>query len=338
MPQVSGFRLFVFLEFVLLCMPSTFRAEPLQAAGQILADRTSQAGILWSATDVQHVYGFPDVSPHKKGSLMLTSDDLTFTGKSGSAAISRASITAVSSGNERVELFGITGRIMRMAIPDNGGLAVAAFAHHRIDMLTVEFRDARGGDHSAVFFLGMNQAAEALRSFALDGKPARTIVAPSCKNGLTEPGSMLIMAPDWSGAQVPVVYQGLVYEHLVERFRKAKSVARVYRDGERLPAGLCPQYTVHLSVTGFKLGSSVKRAMLGPMGMFVGTTQMVFDVKLSDRTGGVSIERQVKATIRDESESTNVADKIAKSFEKRFEKAVKASEKTAHTPSDAEKL
>jgi len=96
-----------------------------------------------------------------------------------------------------------------------------------------------------------------------------------------------------------------------------------------MPEGVCPRYTVHLSITGFKEGSSVKRAMLGPVGMFVGTTQMVFDADLVDRTGLVNVQEAVKTTIRGESESTNVADHVAKSLVKKYETSVQKAEKNA---------
>jgi hypothetical protein len=318
-------------------MAPLLKADPLQAIEPTSIIHASQAGGQWSAPQAEHIYGLPEVKPHKKGILTLGAEGLTFTGKFGTTSIPRNSITAVSAGNQRVELWGVTGRLMRMAIPDNGGLAIAAFAHHRIDMLTVEFSDGRGGTHSAVFFLGAHLAEQAIQRFALEPRAPQASTDLECRKAATEPGGMLVAAPDWDGAQVPAVYQGLLYEHLVERFRKAKSLTRVYRDGENIPEGLCPQYTVHLTVTGFKEGSAIKRAMLGPAGMFVGTTQMVFNMELSDRTGSVSIKEQVKATVRGESESTNVADKVAKTLEKKYEKAVKASEKKAQATSDATK-
>ncbi|RRA49611.1 hypothetical protein [Acidipila sp. EB88] len=224
-----------------------------------------------------------------------------------------------------------------MAIPDGGGLAVAAVAHHRIDILTVEFNDSRGGAHSAVFFLGAGKADGALESFALAPKLTRIPIASDCGAGLTEPGSMLVLVPDWDGAKVPAVYQGLVYEHVMERFKKAQSVTRVYREGETMPAGLCPQYTVHLRVTAFQEGNSVKRAELGPIGMFVGTTQIAFNAQLTDRTGQLAINEAVKSTLRGEGESTDVADHVAKSLEKKYEKALKAADKKAPGTSEAAK-
>jgi hypothetical protein len=334
---MSGSRFFVLLYSVLLCVPSTIKAASLQALEPAPIIRVSPADGQWTATQVEHIYGLSEIKRHQKGTLTLSAEGLTFTGKSGSIAIPMNSISAASAGNQRVEMWGVPGRILRMAIPDNGGLAVAAFAHHRIDMLTVEFSDGRGGTHSAVFFLGAHQGEQAIQHFALEPRAPQEPIALACQNAATEPGSVLVAAPDWSGAQVPAAYRGLMYEHLIERFRKAKSLPRVYRDGESIPEGLCPQYTVHLSVTSFKQGSSIERAMLGPVGMFIGTTQMVFNMELSDRTGNVDIKEQVKATIRGESESTNVADKVAKTLEKKYDKAVKASEKKAHVSPDATK-
>jgi len=322
-------RLVVVLFAALISVPFALNAESFQAPELAPTIQTSEKSVVWSAAQAEHIYGLPDIKPHKKGTLTLDTEDLTFAGKSGSTAIPRSSITAVSVGNQRVEMWGLTGRILRMAIPDNGGLAIAAVAHHRIDMLTVEFRDSRGGSHSAVFFLGANQASQAIQAFALEPSSPLPAVTSGCQNAQSEPGTMLITTPDWNGAEVPAVYQGLVYEHLVERFRKAKNLTKVYRDGESIPEGLCPQYTVHLWIRGFREGSSVKRAMLGPVGMFVGTTQMTFDAELIDRTGNVNIKQQVKSTIRGEFESTNVADQIAKKLVKKFEKATKASEKKA---------
>ncbi|SEC15003.1 hypothetical protein [Terriglobus roseus] len=316
-------RLFALLPAVLLCIPGTLKAQTAQAIENAPTAVAAPVPGLWTAPNVEHIAGLPDIKSHKKGTLSLTSDELTFTAKDGRTAIPRGWITAASSGNQRVEMWGMTGRILRMAIPDNGGLAVAAVAHHRIDMLTIDYTDARGGNHSAVFFMGANLAAAALQNFALQAKTPHASMALDCQNAATEPRSIFVAEPDWRGAQVPAVYQGLLYEHLIERFRKSKSLNAVYREGEKMPEGLCPRYTVHLSISGFKEGSSVKRAMYGPVGMFVGTTQMVFDAELSDRTDKVKIKEQIKTTVRGEGESTSVADHVAKTLVKKYEKALK---------------
>ena len=57
----------------------------------------------------------------------------------------------------------------------------------------------------------------------------------------------------------------------------------------------------------------MKRAVLGPVGFFVGTTNMTFDTTFNDASGSVVLHKQIKGTSRGESESTNVADGVAKS-------------------------
>src|SRR5277367_1491574 len=78
------------------------------------------ATVVWQSTKAQHVYGLPDIKRNKKGTLTLSHDALTFTGNSGNASIPRNAVTAVSAGNQRVELFGKAGMLLRMTIPDGG--------------------------------------------------------------------------------------------------------------------------------------------------------------------------------------------------------------------------
>ena len=298
---------------------------------------------LWNSSKAEHVYGFPDIKPNKKGTLTLSQDSLAFSGKSGNTSIPRSSVTAVSAGNQRVEIWGIGGRILRMTIPNGGGLAAATFMHHRVDMLTVEFTDSHGSKRGAVFFLPAKEADRALQSFSLSSpnlpSPSPSSLVPVvlplqktseivCQKGPVVPGSVLVAAPDWDNTAVPAAYRSLVYEHVVDRLRRTKSVGHVYREGESTPEGGCPQYIVHLSVTAFKPGSSVQRAFLGPVGFFVGTTQMKFDVTIADTTGTLKVDQQITATIRGESESTNVADHVAKNIAKRYSSVLKNANKS----------
>ena len=218
--------------------------------------------------------------------------------------------------------------LFRMTIPDGGGLAAAAVLHHRQDMLTVEFNDVRGGSHAAVFFLPAREADRALQSFALIPAPPRIASAAVCQASSIESNSVLVAAPNWDQAQVPAAYRALVYEHLVDRLRKTKEISHVYRDGEDIAERGCPQYTIHIAITAFKEGSSVKRAYLGPVGMFMGTTQMKFNVTFTDASGKQGSNQQISATMRGESENTNVADHIAKNVAKHYVNMLKSADKS----------
>jgi hypothetical protein len=172
---------------------------------------------------------------------------------------------------------------------------------------------------------------------ALTDPPVRVELAtvPNCQDSV-EPRSVLLAAPNWEHTDVPAAYRVLVYEHVIDRLRLTQGAGRVYRDGENDGHKLCPQYTIHISVAAFKTGSQVKRAILGPAGMFVGTTQMTFDTALNDASGSVDLHKQVKGTTRGESESTNVADSVAKSVAKQYASVLKETDKRAATQAHTE--
>lgn len=295
--------------------------DGLAAQKGMQADRAPSQIVEWNSANVQHIYGLPDAKPKDRGALSVSSAGLSFTGKANSSVIPLRSIIAVGAGNERVELWGMKGRILRMAMPHEGGLVAAAFMHHRVDMLTVEFNDSKGGYHGAVFFVPAKEADDALLFFANLPTTHHESMNSVCESGSVKPRTVLVPAPNWDQVEVPAAYRALVYEHLVERLLRSKGSDRVYRDGENDPQQGCPQYTIRLSITGFKAGSQVQRAWTGPVGMFAGTTQMVFDAAITDASGKLDIDEQTKATIRGESESINVADGVARKLTKQFASA-----------------
>ena len=327
----------IFIMHACICVPNTISAASIEVAPQ---DHSVPATLaVWQSTKAEHIYGFPDIKAHKKGTLTLSADSITFSGKSGNTSIPRSSVTAVSAGNQRVELWGLKGQLLRMAIPQGGGLAAATVMHHRVDMLTVEFRDKRGDNHGAVFFLPAHQADRALQSFTqmpafvptspAPDIPARTVLSATtgCQNAAVEARSMFVATPNWEHSDVPAAYRALVYEHVIDRLRRAKEAGHVYRDGENNGQDVCPQYTIHISIAAFKQGSQVKRAFLGPIGMFVGTTKMTFDTTFDDASGTLNIRKQVKATTRGETENTNVADSVAKTIAKQYASVLKEADK-----------
>jgi hypothetical protein len=281
--QLSFIRFsFLLAFFIQLAAPLPLSAAALSAG--------AETGSLWSSANVKHAYGFPDAKANAKGALTLSRTELRFADGTANASIRRDTITAVSAGDDRVELWGTGGRIMRMAIPDGGGLAAGAFMHHRVDMLTVEFNDSLGGTHAAVFYLPAHEAAQALSVFSQLAYAHRAKPASHC-DGPIDAGSVLVREPDWNRAEVPAAYRALLYEHVIDRLRHTKDIGRVYREGEVSPSGGCPQSTVRISVEVFKQGNQVKRAAMGPVGMFVGTTRMSFAVSFTDASGQLHVDQ-----------------------------------------------
>jgi hypothetical protein len=280
-----------------------------------------------SFENVQHAYGLPGTKPNDRGTLTITSEGLAFVGKTGQFTIQRPYVTGVSTGNERVELWGMKGRMLRMAIPNGGGLAAAGVMHHRVDMLTVEFTDERGGYHAAVFFMPANDATRAAENFSPIPTSGQEVRDTTCQGSSIWPRSVLVSTPQWNQIDVPAAYRALVYEHFIDTVRHVEGVGDVYREGETAGAGVCPEFTIQLSIESFKQGSQIQRAMTGPVGFFLGTTQIAIRETIRDVSGQQHAEEQVKATIRGESESKNVAKGLAKNLAKRYAEVQKQFEK-----------
>lgn len=271
----------------------------------------------WSSTHAVHVLGMPEVSARENGTLTITPQHVKFTGKSASSTIDLSSIVALSAGNERVELWGITGRLLRMAVPDGGGVALATVMHHRRDMLTVEFVDSQGGYHGVVFYLPANEAEQALRSITPLPDAHREMPSAACSSGDAKPNSIEVKRPAVGQFDFPQAYRVLVYEHIVDRLHQVPGT-EVHRDGVADGPAACSQYTMQLSITAFKPGSQVKRASMGPVGFFVGVTQITLDLDVKDATGATVFRDQIKATQRGESESMNVIDALARQVVKKW--------------------
>ena len=295
----------------------------------------------WISPKVQHAYGLPEVKPNKKGSLAISPSGITFTADKGASyQVPRAALLAVNSGNERVELWGTGGRILRMAIPNGGGLAAGGVLHHKVNMLSIEFKDMKQAYHAAVFYLPASEAERVIASFSEVPASPKGLVAESLPKVMTfcgpdssvSPRSVLLTMPAWNETNVPSSYRDLVYEHAIDRLKKIKEVGRIYRDGEIYDQQNCPQYTIHLSVTAFKQGSQVARSMIGPVGFFVGTTNMAFTMDITDATGQLKVSDQLKSTVRGDGESKNVADGVAKTLAKRYASETKKFEKVQAAP------
>ena len=285
----------------------------------------------WSAPKVQHAYGLPESKPNAKGALTINSAGLTFTSKAGQYTIPWSSAIALSNGTERVELWGATGRIVRMMIPNGGGLAAAGVMHHKVNELTIEFRDSRGSYHGAVFLLPGRDATHILESYTQAASPAKDDLSKglpepdglACNGNVNAARSVIVAAPTWSRADVPAAYRALVYEHIVDRMQRVAGVGHVYRAGEGASQATCACYKVTISVVSFRPGSQVERATMGPIGFFAGTTQMAFSANIVDASGKLNVTNQIKATIRGEAESKNVADGVAKKLAKYYASSIK---------------
>lgn len=327
---------------LLLFVTTTMTIAQSTPAAEFTPTSTGISIASWTTQKAQHAYGLPELKPKTKGSLTVDNTGITFTSKSGQYAIPWAEVAAVSSGNERVELWGTTGRIVRMVIPNGGGLAAAAVMHHKVNQLTVEFHDTRGAYHGAVFFLPGSDAAHVLESSTQavpslkDHTAVASLDAPmiSCQGATGLTGAVLVSPPTWTSADVPAAYRAAVYEHIIDRLQKVEGVGHVYRAGEPNAQPICPQFTIAISIVSYKPGNQVVRASMGPIGFFAQTTQMVFNSTITDVSGRMNKTEPLKATVRGESESLTIADSVAKRLAKLYANDLKEFNRSVLTSRD----
>ena len=94
--------------------------------------------------------GLTGVKDNAKGTLDVENGDLHFVHGRATSGVSAASIQEVVTGTDSRKSVGKTVGMMSMAAPYGGGRFLSLF-RTKIDTLTVQYRDADGGLHGAIF-------------------------------------------------------------------------------------------------------------------------------------------------------------------------------------------
>jgi hypothetical protein len=113
---------------------------------------------------VTHLLGFEGVPHNANGTLSIQDGALRFK-KDGKPAI-KVEIAAVQDiflGEQSKQVGGVPMTVGEAAVPFGGGRVVSLFAHKKYDTLTLEYVDANGGIHGAIFQLNKGQG-EVLRN------------------------------------------------------------------------------------------------------------------------------------------------------------------------------
>jgi len=141
----------------------------LASGARVDGQQTSAAATPGS---VKHVLGFENIKPNAKGDLSVQGDTLQFKTGKVKAEVSIASVQDVFTGQDYKETIGGTaGTLAKAAVPFGGGRVLSLF-QEKIDVLTVEYRDANGGLHGAIFTLPQGQAPPLKRQLVAAGAHA----------------------------------------------------------------------------------------------------------------------------------------------------------------------
>ena len=111
-----------------------------------------------------HLLGLAGARNNASGTLSVEGDALQFQKEGKPAAqVKITSIQDVFLGEQSKQVGGTPMMLGKAAVPFGGGRAISLFAHKKYETLTLEYVDADGGFHGAIFELNKAQA-EGFRS------------------------------------------------------------------------------------------------------------------------------------------------------------------------------
>jgi hypothetical protein len=136
-----------------------------------------------------HLVGFENAKSNYSGTLSIQDDSLQFqrTGKSG-AQISISSVRDIFLGEESRQVGGLPLTLGEAAAPYGGGRVVSLFAHKKFDTLTLEYVDADGGIHGAIFQLTKGHGELVKNDLIAHGATINSLKDQSKKENAAEAG------------------------------------------------------------------------------------------------------------------------------------------------------
>jgi hypothetical protein len=142
---------------IVLTAAAMFVSAAIPVSGRQAAQ--PQAAGTTSVQDVQSVIGLEGIKKGTKGgTLSVQSGALQFEHEKQKAQIAIPSIEDIFLGNESRQNITGAGSVVKMAIPYGGGRLLSLFSH-KVEVMTVEYRDANGGFHGAIFVLPTGHAS-----------------------------------------------------------------------------------------------------------------------------------------------------------------------------------
>jgi len=131
-------------------------------------------------TDVKLVIGGGEkIKNGSQGTLSVVGSSLRFATGKAKVELEAPSILEISTNEDnRQDITGVA-HFATMAIPYGGGRFLSLFSH-KVDVLTLEFRDVNGGYHGAIFVLALGQAAPIKKQLvALGAKTSFPLAEPA---------------------------------------------------------------------------------------------------------------------------------------------------------------
>ena len=138
----------------------------LLAAAIAAANASSQQ--ISKAVKAVQLTGLPGIKENAKGILSVENGNLHFVHGKAISDLSASLIQDVVTGSDSQKAVGKTVGVISMAAPYGGGRFLSLF-RSKIDTLTVEYRDADGAFHGAIFTMPVGTAEEIKKELIAQG-------------------------------------------------------------------------------------------------------------------------------------------------------------------------
>jgi hypothetical protein len=160
--------------FFLVAVGSPLIFFPAPVRGQ--AAGAAQPAPSLTQTDVKLVIGGEKIKNGSQGTLSIIGNSLEFATPKAKVDVDASSILDVSTNEDSRQDITGAAKVVTMAIPYGGGRVLSLFSH-KVDVLTLEFRNVNGGYHGVIFVLPQGQAAPIKRQLVAMGAKASVPLA-----------------------------------------------------------------------------------------------------------------------------------------------------------------
>lgn len=146
---------------ILTCVTFLVCYHEALIAQDVAAPGTQASG---SSLHLKNILGFQGISNNATGDVSIRDGYLRFQkSATSSAQIPLSSIQSLTLGEQDKQVGGVPLMLMKSGTPYGGGRVISLFSHKKYETVTLEYVDANGGFHGAIFQLNKGQG-QVLRS------------------------------------------------------------------------------------------------------------------------------------------------------------------------------
>jgi hypothetical protein len=265
------------------------------------------------STKAVQLTGLAGVKNNTEGSLTVENGNLRFAYSKSTTDLAPNSIQDVVTGSDSQRVIRGTLGTLSMFGPYGSDRFMSLF-RSKLDTLTIQYRDADGGLHGAIFTAPVGTAdvikneliaLGAHTSIPTQGDPAADSSKPSDtkgspmyaqegQSGKVNASAIAVMMIESDEIKLPAEFQISLYENLIQQLQKKSGFQHVYREGARNSVGAPGLIVLHSTVRGFKMGSEMARQVT----TVSGATSISVHCEFTDKNGQLLLARDIKGKVR----------------------------------------